>query len=189
MKHKSSEASRILRRAKKYDDALQKDFEKKLDTLLPVSMIALSRNMGWGKDRLMGLLRCYEREWETIAESNAVSALAYCEKITGIELRNEKGISYHELIYLNDAPLKPLDIDRYVMMRIRQKEWVETAMMGVMFVALHIREGWGYERLMRFMEWYYHLRDDELVGKDLLSICEEETGISMRRGKWRGDTD
>lgn len=167
----------------KCDRDLQREFERKLNTIMPCLCLTLHRKYDWGREHCKEFLNSYQRTWEEIGKNMDLSVLMLVEKETGIELRNEDGISYHELDFLNDKPLRPLTPGQYMYMRARQMRWIETAMIGVAFVALHRREGWGYTRLMRFLDSYYEVRDE--YGKnshDLLRDCRDEVELNLIKG-------
>ena len=144
------------------------------------AVLALKRNWGWGKKRITNLLGKSQEIWMECAGDVNKSMIQMLDEETGIEIQNGDGKSWKDLAYLNSK----INTDRmtkamYIYMRREQKKWAAPQVMACLLLALHRREGFGYDRCQRFVA-----QVDEIKAqyKDTVTIRKaalEETRINI----------
>ena len=147
----TKEYEKMIRKA---ENDLNTECSRQLDLVNCSAIITLYEKYGWRRDRLTKLLLVSQQKWKECAESNNYSMLSLLDDYTGIEMVNDEGKSYKEVIYLN-AEIdrgKPLSTPHWLRMRQNQKKWIQAQITACLFIALHEKEGWGFERLSRLAE-------------------------------------
>jgi hypothetical protein len=127
---------------------------KWLDIVMCASIIALSRYWGWKKDRLSKLQKIQEDAWNEVANDNNKSMVQVLDEECGIELTNHEGVSYKDVIYLNASidPGVELNPYQYLAMRQNQAKWTEAQITACVILAMHRKEGWGFNRSRELLE-------------------------------------
>ena len=74
---------------KEADRALQKEGERQALLIHGAAAIALYRNWGWRKTRILNLLDMVETVWNECAEDIRHSMIEMCVKETGIEIQEQ----------------------------------------------------------------------------------------------------
>lgn len=148
---------RVIRRKAlvKADVALAKEVSRQNDIILPSVCLALCRDDGWRKVRIKRLIDLTKACWDECGADPNLSILLMVENEIGIEMQNGNGVSFHDLHYLSgvsELTLEDMTAQQYVMMRIKQKEWVAALIMGAILLAMHRKEGYGPERCGRLMQ-------------------------------------
>lgn len=83
------------------DMALQKELHRQVGIIYSAAAIALHRQWGWGKDRIIGLADMTREVWHECAKTNLRSMPQMLEEETGVEVQCGDGTSWHELAFLN----------------------------------------------------------------------------------------
>lgn len=165
---------------------IQAEGEKNLDIVMCASIIALYRYYGWRTIRLSRLLEIHQEVWNEVAADNSKSILKLLDEECGIELTNHEGVSYRNVIFLNS------DIDdgrqltgfQWLYMRQNQLKWMETQITGCMALAMHRKEGWGFERVRQLLIHVQDVKEEfDYDRRRLLDACFKETGYD-----WEGKT-
>ena len=161
---------------KKAESDLNTECSRQLDLVNCSAVIVLYEKYGWRTDRLTKLLLVSQQKWKECAESNSYSMLSLLDEYTGIEMVNDEGKSYKEVIYLN-AEIdrgKPLDTPQWLRMRQNQKKWIKAQITACLFIALHEKEGWGFERLSRLAADMEDIKAEyRYNNKELCKACKE----------------
>ena len=133
---------------------LDKECSTQLDLIMCASMIALNRYWGWKVERLSKLNFIQQETWDECGSDNNMSMIRLLDEECDIELTNEEGKSYKNVIYLNSDidDGKPISAMQWVVMRRNQKEWVAAQITACIFLALHRKEGWGAKRLKELLD-------------------------------------
>ena len=137
------------------DRALNKEVNRQTDIIMPAVALVMHRDHGWSKKRVKDLMDLTKSVWDECGDDPNLSIMLMVENEIGIEMQNGNGVSFHDLHYMNGVStlrLEDMTAHQYVLMRIRQKEWVGALVMGAALVALHRKEGYGMERCARVME-------------------------------------
>lgn len=132
---------------------------------------------GWREKRIMSRLtesidamRCGYQE--------GLSVLEVMERETGIEMTLEGDKSFHEYAYFSsDTQVKPLNTMQELYMIKRITKWMPTMMLAGICIALHRKDGWGFDRLSDFINKVNIIR--ATLGEDEAAYAKymkEETG-------------
>ena len=160
----------------KAESDLNKECSRQLDLVNCSAIITLYEEYGWRTDRISKLLFVSQDKWQECAESNSYSMLSLLDDYTGIEMVNDEGKSYKEVIYLN-AEIdkgKPLNTPQWLRMRQNQKKWIKAQITACLFIALHEKEGWGFERLSRLATEMEEIKEEyRYNNKALCKACME----------------
>ena len=116
-----------------------------------------------------------------------------CDEKLGIEIRNDKNVSYKDTPYLNNddwAKKKDVVMNRMThqqqgcyLIRVRQKmkEWMFPQVLASVVLGLNSKEGWGVERLTRFTQQVQAVREEfDYDYKRIGAAVKEETGIEYK---------
>lgn len=167
---------------RKATENLEKEGLKQCTLLYSATALALCRHWGKGKQAITALFELSGDIWRQCAEDNMHSMIELCEKETGIEIQNNSGKSWRELMYLNATlDTGKLSNAQWVYMRHRQKDWTAAQVMACIMVSLHRKYGFGFDRCARI---YQQIRDIEaeynFEEKKLQEACKAETLINVR---------
>lgn len=160
---------------------LEDEGQKQCLSLYSASALALSRHYGKGKKAILALFEVSGDIWKDCASDEMHSMIELCEKETGIEIQNNSGKSWRELMYLNATlDTGKLSNAQWVYMRHRQKDWIAAQVMACLMVALHRKYRFGFDRCARI---YQQIRDIETEygfdEKKLQEACKTETFINV----------
>lgn len=164
---------------------LDKELRRQADILIPCASIVLWEEFGWRKVRI---IRRFQTSIEVANEcteaGTSKSILQMLEDETGIELQLEGyDKSYHDLKFLDPTGWdgRPPTTKELLYIRARQKKWLPMLLLAGLMISLHRDEGFGYERLVRFMTGIDNLRreygDD---AKPYRRLLQERTGIDPK---------
>ena len=95
-----------------------------------------------------------EEAWNEVGADNSISMVQKLDEEVGIELVNEDNKSYKTYKYLNASidDGSPLDGFQWLYMRQNQKKWVKAQVTATICIAMHRKEGFGYERLCKLLD-------------------------------------
>ena len=171
---------------KKAESDLNKECSRQLDLVNCSAIIVLYEKYGWRTDRLTKLLLVSQQKWKECAESNSYSMLSLLDEYTGIEMVNDEGKSYKEVIYLN-AEIdrgKPLSTPQWLRMRQNQKKWSKAQMLACTFIALKRTEGWSDNRLAELMTRMDDIRAEfEYDPRKIIKAALDECGYDWEGSK------
>lgn len=165
---------------------IQVEGEKNLDIVMCASIIALYRYYGWRTKRLSRLLEIHQEVWNEVAEDNSKSILKLLDEECGIELTNHEGVSYRDVIFLNSDIDDGRQLTGYQWLYIPQNQlkWIETQITGCVALAMHRKEGWGFERVKQLLLYIQDIKEEyDYDRRRLLDGCYRETGYD-----WEGKT-
>lgn len=166
-----------LKRAEKQ---LERETLKQIDIIYGASAIALWEFDSWRTERLIRLFDLSEKIWNECGETLDVSIFTMLEAETGLEMKlNINGVdrSYKEFCFTNPTKTyNNLDKASYIFMRKRQAVWLGAGVQAGIFLALHRKYGYGYERLFRVYQHTNEVRkkykdQPEALRKGMLKIC------------------
>ena len=137
----------------------------------------------WGK-RKVTISRLFDLThdvWQACAKDHDSSMIQMCEKETGIEIRNESGVSWRDVQYLNSS-INPgmMNEAQWRYMRQQQIKWIRPQIMACIMVALHRKYGFGFQRC----RWIYQLIEDieaeyKAKPEQIRKACMELKGIDV----------
>lgn len=170
---------------------LNKETSKQLDLVVHATAIALYKIDNWKQERIAKLINSTQEIWDECGASNDLSMVQLCERETGIDLRRDStDTDYEDIIYLNSSSDhgEALSIYQWIYMRQNQIKWLPAQITACMLIALHRREKWGEQRLVRFLNVFECVKRDydynvpelkkasiELTGFELLEDKDEAT--------------
>lgn len=136
--------------------------EKYFDIVMCASVIALYRHYGWRQKRLENLFKIHHEVWNEIAADNSMSVLKLLDEECNIELTNREGVSYRNVIFLNSDIDEGKDLTpfQWLYMRQNQKKWLETQITGCVCLAMHRKEGWGFERIKQLLIYIQDIKEE-----------------------------
>lgn len=166
---------------RKATENLEKEGLKQCTLLYSATALALCRHWGKGKQAITSLFELSGDIWRQCADDNLHSMIELCEKETGIEIQNNSGKSWRELMYLNATlDTGKLSNAQWVYMRHRQKDWTAAQVMACIMVSLHRKYGFGFDRCARI---YSQIQDIAASYEDdpkrIREACLKETGINI----------
>ena len=111
------------------------------------------------------------------------------EKEPGIEMALEGEKSYKEFMYFGGGQKKPLNDIQYAYMLQRYIKWMPSMIMTALCISLHRQEGWGFERLSKFIYRIDLLR--ELFGTNLDKYADMMVAVTGHHPKefWENKND
>lgn len=189
----SRKVNQTERAVRKAEAALQEELWKQYDIVYSCASIVFWRDYGWRTSRIHHRFATTQKCWDECAEyGTKKSMMEMLEDETGIELQIAGfDKSYHELKYLDaskwDGTLPTLQ-ERIYMLH-NQKKWVAPQVLACMCLSLHRDEGWGAERIARFIQLFDQERSR--VGMDrrkALAAVKEVTGVDsavMVKREWK----
>lgn len=160
---------------------IETDGKKWCMNLYGATAIALWEHWGKKSGTIRKLFDESHEVWKACAKDHDSSMIQMCEKETGIEIRNESGVSWRDVPYLNGS-LNPgmMNEAQWLYMRQQQIKWIRPQIMACMMVALHRKYGFGYERCGRI---YQQIQDIEAEYRAkperIRKACYELTGIDV----------
>ena len=114
-----------------------------------------------------------------------LTPLEILEEETGIELQMDGERSYHEFMYLaHDVPMRQMTDAEIIYMRNRSVKFASLILLSSLCVVLHREDGWGFERISRFLYRMDLVR--KLLGDDeqkCMDFMLNNTGKDPR-GMW-----
>lgn len=149
--------------------------------LYGATALALSRHWGKKQTAISRVFDISKDIWRECAATNKHSMLEMCEEETGIEVQNGSGRSWHDLPYLN-ARLDPgrMTNAQWVYMRQQQIKWIAPQVMACILLALHRKNGFGYDRCARIYAQVQQIQEDYRYDEKMIrTACMEEIGISI----------
>ena len=139
---------------KKADKELEKEITIQSGIIYPLCMYVLWKDYGWRQQRINNRMGECKKVWDECGEHSVnKSVLQMLEEETGIELQLEGMKSYHEYSFLDTGAWKGrrLTPEIYTETRKAQKKWLGMTMIAAMALALHRSDGFGAERIGRFI--------------------------------------
>ena len=147
---------------KKAEASLRAEHTKQLDIIYSACFCVLWQDYQWKETRIIKRFRLSADIW---LKCDRFSILEVMENETGIEMTLDGDKSFHEYAFLSgDTEIKPLSDAEYIYMHQRILKWLPTMILASVCLALYRTDGWGFERLSRFICKVDALR--QLIGKD-----------------------
>ena len=178
---------------KKACQDLEKEAANAVDVIFMATVLSLYREYGWRRLRIKRFMDVASKVLADVGSDETVSMIQLCDKELGIEIRNEKNDSYLDVAYLNDEKWqgmkesfmkKPESYKKayLTVMKQKMKSWMFPQITATILITLHRKEKWGYDRLMRFLNCTYAIREEfKEDAKGMEQAVKEETGIDMIR--------
>lgn len=155
----SKQMARMLQKA---EAEIVAEGSKQLDIQICSCGIALWRYWGWKQDRLSKLYFIQQEIWDEVGADNNISMLQLLDEECDIELTNHEGVSYKEFKFLNVAidDGHALSPQEWIIMRQKQKQWIECQIMACVFLGMHRKEGWGPKRIKELMDRMQQVKEE-----------------------------
>ena len=166
---------------KEAERKLQQEGERQALLIHGAAAIALYRNWGWRKNRILGLLDATETAWNECAGDIKHSMIEMCVKETGIEIQRGDGKTWEDLHYLNNS-IDPgrMTPAKWIFMRRQQMKWMAPQIVAGVLLALHRKSGFGFERCTRIYEQIKEIQNQyDNDPKRIQQACLEETGVRI----------
>lgn len=158
------------------------EMKKQLGIIMPAAAVVLWKDFGWRKTRIIRRFNTTAKAVNECADYGpAKSMMQMLEEETGIELQFADFQSFHEFQYLDSEKWdgKGLTPMQMIAMYGRMKKWIAPQILAGLCLALHRDEGFGAERLGRFIGAVDAMRQE--LGEDpkrYTAALEEATDIS-----------
>lgn len=172
-------SKQMARAIMKAEAEIVKEGEKQLDIQVCAAALALGRYWGWKTERLSKLLTIQQEIWHEVGSDNDVSMIQLLDQECDIELTNHEGVSYKEFKFLNTEIDDGHDLSpqEWLIMRMKQKEWIECQIMACVFLGMHRKEGWGAKRVKELMDRMQQIKTDfnydpKLLIEALMEECD-----------------
>lgn len=163
---RKAQTRRLTAAEKNYNKAmaeLQESINRAGYILFPSLALALYEEFGWKKEHISRVLKVCQAVWIECSETVGVSMVQMCYDETGISVTNDSGKDFEELSYLsekywqeakkhNHFKTRDQELIYLATVRRKQSEWMEAVITSGIFLAMHRREGFGYDRNMRLYE-------------------------------------
>lgn len=172
------QTKQMFKMLQKAEAEIQKEGERQLDIQVCAASIALWRYWGWKTERLSRLLEIQQEIWNEVGKDNNISMIQLLDQECDIELTNREGVSYKEFKFLNTEidDGRELSVPEWIIMRQKQKTWIECQIMACVFLGMHRKEGWGPKRVKELMDFMQHIKaefnyDPKAMCKELSEVC------------------
>ena len=169
----------MSKQTRKAELALVKEHNKQLDIVYSACFCVLWEDYQWREKRIISRFQTSAEVWK---ETPVFGILDAMEKETGIEMSLDGEPSFHKYCYLSGTPTaKPLSDMEYLYAQQRVTRWLPTMILAAVCVALYRTDGWGFERLSRFICKVNGLR--QLLGNDRKAYdqyMQSKTGHSTK---------
>lgn len=168
---------------RKAEQELQKELIHQLHIFYPAATVILWNDYGWRAQRIFKIFNQSQTAWDECANwGTEKSMMMMLEEETGIELCIEGNKSYHDLAFLDAKKWdghKP-SVPEQVLIRKRQKKWIQPQLMACLLLSLHRDEKWGAQRLEQFLVKMDALRLENGENENAYeTLLEYRTGLSM----------
>lgn len=177
---------------RKAEKEIIEEGDKQLDIQVCSALLALNRYWGWKKDRLGKLIEIHKDVWNENASNNDVSMLQQLDIECDIELTDREGVSYRDYKFLNTAidDGHELSPQEWVILRIKQKSWLECQVMACLLLAMHRKEGWGVKRIKELMNRMQQIKAEfDYDPKKLIKAVKEESNYDWLEERGKGDEE
>lgn len=171
---------------------LEDELDRKCNTVamlvFPAFALSLYRDYGFKKRHVEGCLAAVRRTYDDVSGDD-VSMIQLCKEETGIDVSDESEKTWEELTYLSsnrwDEWLKehPNATQRQYQMyllatRQRQLKWIEPTLYSSIFVAMHRREKFGFDRNTQL---YANIKalTQQYKSNELIALCKAEIGLDL----------
>lgn len=140
------------------------ELDKQFTIVTGCAVIILWELHGWRNVRIGRLSHYVHDIWQECADAeDQASMLEICERETGIEMTLDGLRSYHEFPYLDHKKWQgrkypTMQEEMYILNQ--EIQWIPTMMIACLLVALHRKEGWGYQRLSEFANAINEIRKE-----------------------------
>ena len=139
----------MSKQTKRAEAALGREHNKQLNIVYSACFCVLWQDYQWRENRIIKRFRTSTDVW---MECGNFSILECMERETGIEMTLDGDKSFHEYAYFSaDTTVKPLSDPEMIYMYNRVMRWLPTMILASVCLALYRNDGWGYERLNRFI--------------------------------------
>lgn len=163
-----------------------REMTTQIDIIYPAAAIVWYQEYGWRELRILRRFVTSSDVWEECAShGTSKSMLQMLEEETGIEMQlSGYDKSYHDFVYLDGSkwsgniPTVPQAIYMFQM----EKKWLAPLLLSCLCITLHRDEGWGADRLGRFISHVDALRQEWGRDTDLYKTkLKEITGIPVEK--------
>lgn len=142
------------RELQKANKALREETHKQVDIFYCAAGVVLW-NHGWRLLRIRRRFSTSMKAWDECGDyGQSKSMLQMFEEETGIELTvSGYDKSYHDYAFLDGTKWngKPLPYPQLIQTKRMKKDWVGLMVFACICLSLHRDEGYGYERIVRFI--------------------------------------
>lgn len=176
-------------RVKKADEKLTVEAQKQLDLVYFGACIVLSKDYGWGKKRIKRLVDVAGEIFSECGTDQHRSLVQMCDEECNIELRGVDGQSWRDTPYLNEEKWQkeqarvfsmPYQMQQAYMVRVKgcMNKWLRPILISSVVLALHRKEGWGFERASKFVVLLEEcIREHKDNRAEMLQSVYEQTGL------------
>jgi hypothetical protein len=172
---------------KKAEKELDEESSRAMQLGFYRSILTLSTEFGWKKLRIERFLDNASDVYTECRGDGRKSLIQMCDEETGIEVRNDADESYLDTPYLCQEiwdrervryEKMPYPMQRAYFISVRQhmKKWMYAQVMASIILALHRKEGWGHERIVKFLEASEKYKANQNI-EELKATVESETGM------------
>lgn len=172
----SKQMAKAIRKA---ENEIMIEGDRQIDIQICAASIALWRYWGWKKEKLSNLIRMEQSIWNEVGQNNDISMLQLLDDECDIELTNREGVSYKEYKFLNTAIDDGHDLSapEWIIMRQKQKTWIECQIMACVFLGMYRKEGWSPKRIKELMDRMQQIKsefdyDPKKLADALLEECD-----------------
>ncbi len=177
VKRRNIVSKQMARAIQKAEAEIVEEGSKQLDIQVCAASIALWRYWGWKTERLSKLLTIQQEIWNEVGKDNDLSMIQLLDQECNIELTNHEGVSYREFKFLNTAidDGHELSAQEWLIMRMKQKQWIECQIMACVFLGMHRKEGWGAKRVKELMDRMQQVKEEfDYDSKKLIQALLDE---------------
>jgi len=164
----------------KATDRIQTDGIRHCFVLYGSAAMVLWKHYGKKTQAITNLFDLSHEVWNDCAKDHDHSMIQMCETETGIEIQNENGVSWRDVVYLNGQDPGPMTEAQWLYMRQQQLKWIRPQIMACLMVALHRKYSFGFDRCAKIYqlieETSAQYRHDP---KRIRKACQELTGIDV----------
>lgn len=160
---------------------LQEEGDRQCRLIYGAAGLALHRHWGWRKKRIISIMELTSVVWNECTSDPEKSMIQICEEETEIEVQCGNGKSWRDVLFLN-VKLDPGNMTnaKYVYMRQRQLAWLAPQIMAAFMVALHRKEGFGFDRLSRIYAQIQEIESEfGMDPKRVREACIKEAKVDI----------
>lgn len=172
-------SKQYVKAIKKAEKEIMEEGDRQIDIQICAASIALYRYWGWKKEKLSTLIRMEQDIWNEVGKNNDISMLQLLDEECDIELTNQEGVSYKEFKFLNTSIDDGHDLSpaEWLVMRMKQKKWIECQIMACVFLGMYRKEGWSPKRIKELMDRMQQIKadfdyDPKKLADALLEECD-----------------
>ena len=157
---------------KKARKELGKEQIKQIDIIYPACFIIWWQEYGWRELRIMRRFQTTREVWDECGDYGIEkSILEMLEEETGVDMQLSGVDDWHNLAYFSKDKWdgKPLTLPQTIYMHQQQRKWIAPMLLACICISLHRDEGWGGDRIAKFISQVDALRMELGERPDLFS--------------------